>query len=89
MKYLERISEETHDALYVDLFVRPSNAIALKMYTALGYQVYQTVDRYYSASSGENAEDALDLRRSLRGDPSGELSLPTNRKIKPSELPFH
>jgi N-terminal acetyltransferase B complex catalytic subunit len=89
MKYLERISEDNHSALYVDLFVRPSNAIALKMYQSLGYQVYQTVDRYYCASSGESAEDALDLRRSLRGDPAGALSVPTHKKIKPSELPFH
>lgn len=87
--YLERVSQDQHGALYVDLFVRPSNSIAQKMYELLGYRVYQTVDKYYSASSGENAEDALDLRKSLRGDPEGALSRPTLKKVRPSELPFH
>lgn len=32
MEYLENITEKMHDAFYVDLFVRPSNEIAIKMY---------------------------------------------------------
>ena len=29
MDYLENVSENTYNAYYVDLFVRPSNAIAV------------------------------------------------------------
>ena len=40
MDYLEKVSEEMHNAYYVDLFVRPSNTIAVNMYRKLGYEVY-------------------------------------------------
>jgi N-terminal acetyltransferase B complex catalytic subunit len=32
MDYLENISEKVHNAYYVDLFVRPSNKVAVGMY---------------------------------------------------------
>ena len=90
MDYLEEVSEKIHDAYYVDLFVRPSNEIALKMYNRLGYFVYQVVDKYYSGSGGMNkGEDAYDMRKSLRRDPQGDLSKPTGKTIKPNELEFH
>lgn len=41
---------------FVDLFVRVSNAVAISMYTALGYVVYRRIIDYYS---GENEEDAF------------------------------
>ncbi len=37
MDYLESISHNMHKAFYVDLFVRPSNTIAVDMYNKLGY----------------------------------------------------
>jgi N-terminal acetyltransferase B complex catalytic subunit len=40
MDYLESISDQLHRAYYVDLFVRPSNTVAVGMYKKLGYQVY-------------------------------------------------
>ena len=91
MNYLEQISENIHDAYFVDLFVRPSNTIAQSMYANLGYRVYQTVLKYYSGSnSGEAAEDADDLRKSLKRDLTGETSKPKeSRFVKPSELEFH
>ncbi len=32
INFLEMISEKIHNAFYVDLFVRPSNVVAVKMY---------------------------------------------------------
>lgn len=45
MDFLEKVSEVIHDAYYVDLFVRSSNAVAINMYRKLGYDIYQTVDQ--------------------------------------------
>lgn len=45
MNFLEKVSENIHDAYFVDLFVRSSNAVAINMYRRLGYDVYQTVDK--------------------------------------------
>ena len=90
MEYLEYVSDKIHDAYYVDLFVRPSNSIAQKMYRRLGYEVYQSVDKYYSPNTrSENSEDAYDMRKSLSKDVTKELMQPTGKKIKPSELKFH
>jgi N-terminal acetyltransferase B complex catalytic subunit len=46
MDFLEKVSEVVHDAYYVDLFVRSSNAVAINMYKKLGYDIYQAVDQY-------------------------------------------
>jgi N-terminal acetyltransferase B complex catalytic subunit len=46
MNHLERVSANVHNAYFVDLFVRSSNAVAINMYKKLGYDVYQAVDRY-------------------------------------------
>ncbi|KAJ1943603.1 N-acetyltransferase, partial [Linderina pennispora] len=42
MKFLEDASEKVYDCYFVDLFVRPSNKIAIAMYESLGYIVYRT-----------------------------------------------
>lgn len=42
-------------AYFVDLFVRVSNQVAIKMYTNLGYIVYRTVLEYYSGDPDEDA----------------------------------
>jgi N-terminal acetyltransferase B complex catalytic subunit len=46
MNYLEWVSSDVHNAYFVDLFVRSSNTVAINMYKKLGYDIYQTVDRY-------------------------------------------
>ncbi len=46
MNFLEKVSDEIHNSYYVDLFVRSSNTVAINMYKKLGYDVYQTVDKY-------------------------------------------
>lgn len=57
MNYLERVSEE-HRGFFVDLFVRASNTVAIEMYQKLGYNIYRTVNKYYSSSMDESGEDA-------------------------------
>ena len=90
MEYLEYVTDKIHDAYYVDLFVRPSNSIAQKMYRHLGYEVYQTVEKYYSPNtSSESSEDAFDMRKSMSKDISKSLMQPTRKRIKPSDLKFH
>lgn len=59
MEYLEAVSEQKYNAWYVDLFVRSKNAIAIQMYRKLGYEVYQTVTKYYSRTERDPAEDAF------------------------------
>lgn len=43
------------NAYFVDLFVRVSNNVAIKMYTNLGYIVYRKVLEYYSGDPDEDA----------------------------------
>ena len=42
----------------MDLFVRSKNAIAIQMYKNLGYDIYRIVNKYYSKSEKDPAEDA-------------------------------
>lgn len=53
MNYLEKVTVG-HNGWFVDLFVRPSNHIAVKMYKSMGYEIYRAVDKYYSSLSGHN-----------------------------------
>lgn len=57
MNYLERVTERYH-GFFVDLFVRASNAVAIEMYRKLGYDIYRTVNKYYSSSIDHSGEDA-------------------------------
>uniref|UniRef100_A0AC35U319 N-acetyltransferase domain-containing protein n=1 Tax=Rhabditophanes sp. KR3021 TaxID=114890 RepID=A0AC35U319_9BILA len=61
MNSLEQISKN-QNCLFVDLFVRASNAPAIQMYHKLGYVQYRRLKDYYS---GDRNEDALDMRKSL------------------------
>ena len=85
MQYCHEVSIKRHDAYFVDLFVRPSNKIAVNFYKMLGYDVFRTVNGYYS---GSPSEDAYDMRMSLPKDPDGTLSVPTGRTIEPHELEY-
>lgn len=46
--------------MFVDLFVRVSNKVAVDMYRRLGYEVYRVVLGYYSGGPS-NDEDAYGL----------------------------
>ena len=87
MQYMHEVSIKRHDAYFVDLFVRPSNSVAVGFYEKLGYKVFRTVTGYYS-SNDSNSEDAYDMRMSLPKDTTGELSIPLNKSIMPNELEY-
>lgn len=81
MNYLEKGSEVSYNAHFVDLFVRVTNVLAQIMYTGLGYTVYRRVLEYYS---GE--EDAFDMRKALIRDTKKESVIPMKRPITADEL---
>ena len=68
---------------FVDLFVRSSNTIAIKMYLKLGYTVYRRVLGYYS---GDSPEDAFDMRKALPRDVDRASTIPMHRPIRPDEV---
>lgn len=63
MREAERVSEALYAAFFVDLFVRVSNAPALRMYGRLGYAVFRRILGYYGGGGGVAAEDAFDMRK--------------------------
>eukprot|EP00037_Helgoeca_nana_P014604 m.136345 g.136345 ORF g.136345 m.136345 type:complete len:184 (+) comp22627_c0_seq1:33-584(+) len=86
MDGLERISDSTYNAYFVDLFVRKSNDVAVEMYNKFGYEIYRTVLKYYTGDTIEENEDAYDMRKSLSRDPNKESMVPLGRDIHPHEL---
>lgn len=83
MGVLEDVSTHMHDAYFVDLFVRVSNAAAINMYKKFGYTVYRRVLNYYS-----NDEDAFDMRKALPRDVHKKSVVPLGRPVRPWELDF-
>lgn len=65
MNYLERVTE-VHKGFFVDLFVRASNEVAITMYKKLGYDVYRTVNKYYSSSIDHSGEDAYGKKSTIQ-----------------------
>ena len=88
MKFLEDVTEEQHDGYYVDLFVRSSNKVAIDMYEKFGYIIYQTINKYYSSDGNQPAENAYDMRKSLKRDKNKECSQATGKTIEPNEIEF-
>ncbi|CAG8716315.1 17771_t:CDS:2, partial [Acaulospora morrowiae] len=87
MKLLENVSEKIYEGYFVDLFVRVSNTVAIKMYRQFGYSVYRRVVGYYS--SGDNTEeDAFDMRKPLSRDVRKESIIKNgeNNLINPDDL---
>ncbi|KHN83657.1 N-alpha-acetyltransferase 20 [Toxocara canis] len=82
MQTLEHISE-MKKCYFVDLFVRVSNAVAISMYTALGYVVYRRIIDYYS---GENEEDAFDMRKALSRDVEKKSMIPIKQPVTCDEI---
>ncbi|CAG8546745.1 6581_t:CDS:2 [Ambispora leptoticha] len=86
MQLLETVSDKTQ-GYFVDLFVRVSNSVAIKMYKKFGYTVYRRVLGYYY-SSGDNEEDAFDMRKPLSRDVERQsiVSNGESRKVRPEDL---
>ena len=55
MGILEEVSEKIYNTYFVDLFVRKSNSVAIKMYEKFGYSVYRRVLDYYTGMDPEDA----------------------------------
>jgi len=91
MDYLEKITTNVHNGWFVDLFVRPSNKVACDMYRSFGYDLYQTVNKYYSSGAGgsDKSEDASDMRKSMPRDKDKVTMRPTGKKVEPEQLEFH
>jgi len=78
MNLLERISDQVYKGFFVDLFVRCSNSVAIKMYEGMDYSVYRRIREYYGGSiGGKDDEDAFDMRKPLSRDP-GRRSVRAN-----------
>lgn len=80
MNHLEEVSEKG-EMYFVDLFVRRSNDKACQMYNKMGYSTYRTITGYYT---GNNPEDALDMRKPLSRDIE-KASLITDRTVISTE----
>ena len=83
MDQLELVTIKMHHGFFVDLFVRPSNKIAVGMYENLGYVVYRSVENYY------NDEDAYDMRKAMPRDTNKSTLVAKNKRIKPQELEYN
>ena len=57
MQVLEDVSDRKN-AYFVDLFVRPSNALAVSMYKKREYVIYRTILDYYSGDASTKPENA-------------------------------
>lgn len=83
MESFEQNVCEAKSTYFVDLFVRKSNALAIKMYEHFGYSVYRRVLGYYS---GELPEDALDMRKALSRDVKKQSIIPLKHPVRPEDL---
>ena len=83
MDYLEDVTIRIHDGFFVDLFVRPSNKVAVDMYKQLGYIVFRSVENYY-----QGEEDAYDMRKAMPRDLKKETLICKKDRIKPHELEY-
>nr|ODN91934.1 n-acetyltransferase 5 [Cryptococcus depauperatus CBS 7841] len=72
MNILERLTKDSVDAYFVDLFVRCNNKRAIDMYEVLGYSVYRRVVDYYHGMEGIGSSrdelDGFDMRKSMPKD---------------------
>ena len=83
MEDLESTSSNVYNAFFVDLFVRSSNRLAISMYEKFGYVRYRRVLKYYT---GDDAEDALDMRKALPRDRHRQSVIPLDKPVSPEDL---
>ena len=81
---LEGINGVMHrksDEIYLE--VRVSNTDAIKMYEKLGYVIYRQIIDYYS---GDQPEDAFDMRKSLSTDVNKQAMIPLKNPVHANQL---
>ncbi|KAJ2160903.1 N-acetyltransferase 5 [Coemansia sp. RSA 552] len=88
MRCLEEASEKIHDCYFVDLFVRPSNKVAIQMYERFGYILYRKVIDYYIGDSIMPTEYAHDMRMALPRDVDQKSVVPLKRPVTVEETFF-
>ncbi|OMJ20128.1 N-alpha-acetyltransferase 20 [Smittium culicis] len=86
MDFLEINSDKVHKCYFVDLFVRPSNIVAVNMYKRLGYVVYRRILDYYWSSDNIPSEDGFDMRKALSHDPKKLSMIPLKHPVHASEI---
>ena len=59
------------------------NSLAISMYEKFGYVTYRRVLGYYS---GDDAEDALDMRKALPRDKNKQSMIPLDKPVLPEDL---
>ena len=74
----------------MDLFVRASNSVAIRMYQRFGYVTYRRVLDYYSGSDDLKVrpEDALDMRKSLALDPMKTCMVPCTSPVTADQIEY-
>ncbi|CAO1613517.1 unnamed protein product [Sympodiomycopsis kandeliae] len=73
MQLLEIASDFLYDAWFIDLFVRPSNSLAVGLYQGLQYSIYRRVKEYYAGGGVDGKdEDGYDMRKALPRDTKRE-----------------
>ncbi|KAI9471560.1 N-acetyltransferase 5 [Coemansia sp. RSA 989] len=81
MRGLEEASEKIHNCYFVDLFVRPSNSVAVSMYEAMGYILYRQVIDYYMSDGVMPSEYAYDMRKALPRDVDKKSIVPVKHPV--------
>ncbi|KAI8321910.1 N-alpha-acetyltransferase 20, NatB catalytic subunit [Martensiomyces pterosporus] len=88
MSFLENASEKIYDCFFVDLFVRPSNTVAIAMYESLGYIVYRQVLDYYVTDGVMPTENAYDMRKALARDADRKSVVPLKHPVSVEDTYF-
>lgn len=86
MEILETVSEDMYNAYFVDLYVRVSNKVAVKMYEKFGYTVYRRVLGYYTGMNGDEDEDAFDMRKALARDIEKKSVIPLKHPVRAEDV---
>ncbi|PWN22168.1 acyl-CoA N-acyltransferase [Microstroma glucosiphilum] len=83
MGLLEEASSLMYSAYFIDLFVRPSNALAVGLYQSLDYAVHRVVKEYYQGGGpGGSDEDGYDMRKALPRDTKRETVRESSKGMK-------
>ena len=84
MNFLEETSDKFFKAMFVDLYVRPTNEHAQNMYHKLGYVLYRRIINYYENLN----EDGFDMRKSLPRDKEKKFSIPLDHPVSKDEVGY-
>lgn len=83
MSMLQKRLEFSHMSIHHLLPQQASNSLAINMYEKFGYIRYRRVLGYYS---GDDSEDAFDMRKALSRDVGKESVVPLNHPVRPEDL---